>query len=448
MANPENSSTRSVVLNTISIIPSDGIAYSIKEIVNNINIYEDIFSPVTTGQIEIIDSVGMLAAYQFHGNEYLTISFNRPGENEPDKKYERSFRIFKVSDRTPGSGLDQKYVMHFCSEEQIFSNSQTLSRSYRGKIISEYVTAICKQDLKIQRIGEIEKTIGIQDIIIPRMTPLQSLNLLAANSFNDIESPYLFFENRIGFNFVSLSTLFNLAPITTLTYSTAKMTRTTEEAAYQNSTEIATFNVAKSFDIWAATKNLTFAGRLFTLDILRQKYVKQDYNLKKVNENNFIDKGNMIINNAKNRNEKPLYEEYESNICYSITNHNQSNAPYLLSKAYRVTDTNVENTLMQRQALLNNLKSVVIDSCAVAGNPDFSVGFTVHVVMPAFSPNEEDKRNIDPYLSGKYLITAVRHNITKSGGLQTFLSLAKNSYYSPLNNVDSATPLYKVTRNK
>jgi hypothetical protein len=440
-----NSSTRDISVDAISIVNSVGKVYDVTQMFNLLNIYEDIFSPVITGTIQLIDVVDLYSQLSIHGNEFIYISFHRPNA---EKKYKRSFRIYKASERKPNDSQGQSYVLHFCSEEMIFSNSQTISKSYRGKTIDEYVKSICTGNLKIvsNRLVPFGKTVGIQDIIIPRMSPLDAIELLASNSFDVNESTFLFFENLNGFNFLPISALIRNNAVVTLQYNNAKMTEDQKTAAFQNSNKITNFRFTNSFDMMASTQNLTYSGRLYTLDILRQKYTSRDYNARKINRAHFLDGANLPINDAPNRNEKSLVTEYDSNINYSMTNHDQSMSPYLLSKVYRVTDTNVENTMLQRQSQLNLLKNTQLE-CIVPGNILFTVGSVVNLDLPAFTKNRESARNIDPYLSGKYLITNTRHVITPSGGHQTILKLSKNSLASGLDAAGIADKNYKKARN-
>ncbi len=136
------------------------------------------------------------------------------------------------------------------------------------------------------------------------------------------------------------------------------------------------------------------------------------------------------LNNAKNRNEKTIYEEFDTQIDYWLTNKGQTNNPYFVSKGFKIVETGIEKTLMQRRIQINLLRSTELN-CIVPGNPFYSAGYLVEFDMPAFIPNNESERNIDPYHSGKYLITGVRHTITPSDGLQTVLTLCKNSIAAP-----------------
>lgn len=447
-----NTSTRDVVFNSISIVNS--VTERPKELTglwNAINIYENIFSNVVTGTLEMKDGVNVYAELGLHGQEYLWISFNKPGDTEKLTKYERAFRIYKVSEKQPGESQIQSYVIHFCSEELIFSNQITISRSLKDMVISDYVYSICTRDLRINNrkldlLNNFEWSVGVQNFVIPSLHPLDAIQILSQNAFSASLSPFMFFENNQGFNFISLENMFNKSPLTTLNYSNAKITEDASTAAFKNANQISKMKFTNSFDMLRNTQKLTYSGRLYTLDILRQRYEKNDYNVKKLPETNFIDGKNVPINNAANRNEKELTEEFGTKLFYHITNKGQTNTPYLSSRAFRVVDTNIESTLVQRESLLNLLNNTILN-CTVPGNTLFTVGNIVEIEMPSFASNATNIRNIDPYLSGKYLITAVRHVLVPSGGHQTLLTVNKNSLSSPLDKADRSSRNYRKMRN-
>jgi hypothetical protein len=453
MSNPNlNASTRDVIFNSISIINSaTGRPEELTGVWNTINIYEDIFSNVVTGTIELKDASNLYSRLGLHGQEYLYISFNKPGEIDNLNKYSRAFRIYKVSEKEPGSSQGQSYVIHFCSEELIFSNQITISRSLKGQQISTYVDSICTRDLRINSkrldlLNNFETSIGVQNFIVPSLHPFETIDMLTKNAVSDNLSPFLFFENNQGFNFLSLQGMFARTPLTTLNYSNAKLTEDISTAAYKNSNQISKFKYVNSFDMLKNTRSLTYSGRLYTLDILRQRYEINDYSVNNLSPSNFIDGKNLPINNATNRNERTLAEEYGSKYYYHMTNKGQSNAEYFASRAFRVTDTNVESSLMQRDSQINLLNNTVLN-CTVPGNTLFTVGNIVEVEMPSFAQNSPNMRNIDPYLSGRYLISAIRHVLVPSGGHQTLMRLCKNSYSAPLDDANTTSANYRRLRN-
>jgi hypothetical protein len=441
LTSQNNTSTRDVIVNTISIITARGevIDISSPPIYNVLNIYEDIFKSCITGTIQIFDGINLISKLQFRGNEFIRISFQRPREPVDSIKFDKIYRIYKVSNRQPTKSQDQTYVLHFCSEEQIFSNQINISKAYTGKTVTDYILSICRENLKIQedKLGEFEPSSGIQKVIVPRISPFDAIKLMEKKAYNDTESPYLFFENKDGYNFASLSRLFARGAVTKLTYDGAKMA-VEKNSPYVNSTTILDFNIKKSIDLWETTKKLTYSGKLSTLDLVRQKYTEYEYTAANLNKNNFIDKANLPVGNSKNRDNKSVYDVYDSNYYFSLTNKDHSQINYR-NTVYRETDTNVERVLLQRESQLNLLNNIFIDSCTVPGNMAFSVGYVVELDLPGFTVNSQSNRELDPYLSGNYLITNVRHVIVPSGGHQTILSLAKNSLKTSVGFSDSSS---------
>jgi hypothetical protein len=447
----KNSSTRDVKIDAITIVNSLGIPKDVTSLFNVINIYEDIFMPVVSGSIQLIDGVDLFSAIGLHGNEYLYISFSRPGENTNDAKYKRTFRIYKATERKPaGKTQAQSYVLHFCSEELVFSNQITLSRKLHGMNASQYAVDICSFDLKtnLKKLNgnNFERSFGSTNFMLTRYKPLEALEYLASQSYNENESTFLFFENKDGFNFISLESLFKRPVLNKLNFNTAKFTQDQTTAASLNANDVNSFQFNVSFDVLENTKKSAYNGRLYTLDLITQKYKVNDYSLVNSSNKKIMMDGYFPLNNAKNRNNKAMYEEYDTQINYWLTNKGQTNNPYFISKRHRIVETGVERTLMQRRVQLNLLRSTELQ-CIVPGNPFYSAGYLVEFDMPAFIPNSENERAIDPHHSGKYLISGVRHTITPSDGLQTLLTLCKNSVRDPFNLVKSENQEYSKARN-
>lgn len=418
----KNTSTRDVVILELKLISSTGKVADLLPMYNAINIYEDIFQSVVTGTIEIYDGVNLLVDYSIHGNEYLYITFGRPGEVSLEERYTKSFRIYKVSNRIKTrKGQIQSYVLHFCSEELIFSNQLNISRSYNGGSVTEYVTNICLFDLKIpfNKLIDFEQSIGPNKFTLTRKKPIETIEYFSKYSFSSSLSPFVFFENKNGFNFVSLESLYKRDPVSKIKYSTAKFTEETDTSPFINSNNVNDFKFNNCFDVNKATKQGLYSSKLFTLDLISQKYTQYDISLlNEINSRVMID-GYFPFNNATNRNEKAMYEEYDSNINYFLTNRGRSDNYY------------VEDILTQRNMQIQLINNTELH-CVVPGNPQFTAGFTVEFDIPAFTENLKSEKVLDPYYSGKYLITAVRH-VMVPGTLQTVLELSKNSLSAPMN---------------
>jgi hypothetical protein len=399
---------------------------------DSFSIFEDILMPVTTGRIVIKDGINMYSQLGINGTEFIKISFKKPGEDEI--AYSKMFRIYAVTDRQHLQNTQaQTYVLHFCSEELIFSNQQYVSKSLKNKSVTDHVIGILKDYLKVPNSKLINKNFepsyGRTDYLFTLYKPIEAINKLSEYAYSPNKSTFLFFENSEGFNFKSIESLASSDAAVDLNYSTARIANSTDEAAYKNITDINSFVFNSVFDMLKNTEKPMFAGTLYTLDLVRQKYSQKRINaFNAIPEQVRLEKA-LNFSDAKNRNNKRVYEEYQNNIKYALTNFGQTNVPYMIERGYRENNTNIEEVLMQRKMQLNALFNTSV-KCVVPGNPAYTIGYSVNFNMPAFVPEEPNERLLDPFYSGKYLITKVRHTFIPREGLQTVIELCKNSVTS------------------
>ncbi len=421
-------SAKDNIIDKVEIISPSGRTENITYHFDVISIFENIFSPVITGYIQITDAINLYSQLGFNGTEYIRIKFKKPGESTG---YLKTFRIYKCTGRQPKEeNQSQVYTLHFCSEEMIFSNQQTISTAFKNESSASYIVSILKRYLKVNssrlQLENFEDSLGLNEFVITKQKPFDAIEMIMKYAHGFRGSPFLFYENSQGFNFKSLEKLLNQEPISTLNYSTAKLANDPTNSAYENSNELMKFVFDNSFDMYNSTNKAAFAGTLHTLDLVRQKYTTINNSLTQRGADSALLDKRLPVGFAKNRDGKTVFEEYGSNVKYALTNLDQTNSQYFLDRGIRVQNTNIEKVLMQREmqlALLNNTKV----RCTLPGNPGYAVGFVVDFNLPGFTKEEKSERMIDPYQSGKYLITAVRHTFAEAEGYETALELCKNS---------------------
>lgn len=450
-----NASLSDVKFHSVSIVPKTGAAISIAGLWNVINIHENIFRPAITGNIQINDTVNLRATYglKFEGQDRLFISFSKPSITATGSaKFAKTFVITGIKEfKQNENGSGASYVLLFCSEELWLSiSSKKISRTFTGNKYTDYVKSICKTDLLIsdKQLNGFEDSFGpAQTHNIVDMSPFEAIELFERYSINEIKSPFLFFENYNGYNFLSLAKMLDGTSVVPggLIVSTAKNSAEGAEYVPLNVNEILNFNFEKISNTLEQSKNGGTSGVFESFDILTGDNSRFNFIV-----GDDMDPGNLSNKesefpgasittpeeanrnfwmNTKNRSNMPWRLTSFANNRYLI---NTNISPYPIETAFRENDTNYENILMQRQAMLTLLEVGSVNYCEVAGNPAFTVGTTVDIQFPAFTKSETAKRNLDPYLSGRYLITKVRHNLTKSTGIRTFISLATNSPLNPI----------------
>jgi len=449
-----NTSLNDVKFHSVSIIPKNGKPISIAALWNVINLHESIFRPVITGNIQLNDTVNLRASFQFQGEERLFLSFSKP-TNNGTLKYTKTFLIVRIDGfRKNDKGSGSSYTLRFCSEELWKSNkSLKINRAFEGGSYSDYVRNICENELQLntdisiedakRKYVQLEQSYGPpKKHVISNYTPFEAIEYFEGRAVNEINSPFLFFENNQGFNFLSLSKMsdgISLVP-GGLTVSSAKNSEDQSTFVPVRFNEIQNFNIQAVNDFLKLQKNLK--GTVGAFDILRGSYNEFTTSSDNIDSGNLTNKDSVLpASKVEQAAPRIAYCVYgRANMPYvsdsfatSRLNAGQNVSPYSLDVAdYRENDSGEERFLIQRRMLLNSLEFTMFDSCEVAGNPIFTAGVPVDINMPAFTPNDKLKRNIDPYMTGRYIITKVRHNLTKSTGLRTFIALGSNSPGVPL----------------
>lgn len=382
-------------ISSMMIVTSDGQSIDVKNILLEMNIYEDIFSPVITGDFTLGDAADIISAYRIHGNEFLAVSIDKPSLDKPIKKI---FRIYKISDRNFGTASLQNYTLHFCSEELLLSTQTLVSKSYKGLRIDQMVNDLIANKLKAnpeKMAGIFTKTLGNFDIIIPKMQPLEAIQWLSPRAYNTNQNLFFFFENRDGFNFTSYENLLKIAPYSTY-YRSVKLNREPD----QNFNSFNYINVSEDFDILKSIKMGSFSSSLLVLDLIKRNSTSYNFNAKQVADNGLLNQS-IPANSLANRLGLTLYTANESVLKYvTATDSDPTFNP-----------TNYNNWLPQTSTRLGQINSFKV-IISIPGDILIKVGNIVNLVIPKMQTQTKSTED-DNMRSGKYLISSVHHVFTQ-----------------------------------
>mgnify|MGYP003346111541 CR=1 FL=1 len=129
-------------INELSIVTKGG-PIDISVVYEEINLFDSLFLPVMSGNILINDSVGLSTSLLFDGSESILIDITKD-QNSEIASFKKAFRIYKQTDRKLDGLNNEKYILHFCSDELMYSDQQKVFQSYDntyGKIRSEEHTS-------------------------------------------------------------------------------------------------------------------------------------------------------------------------------------------------------------------------------------------------------------------------------------------------------------------
>lgn len=399
-------------INKIILYTSDGNYIDVRNLIVSLDIYEYMFSPVITGSMVLAEGIDLVSNFSLHGNEFLEISIDKPGLGFP---IEKKFRVYKIANRDTTTSL-QAYILSFCSEEMILSSKQKISRSYKGIRISQIIRDILKNDLGVSddRIGIFEETENLVDVIIPRMDPFEAINwlLLRARSVN--KSAFFFYENADGFNLISYEELIKLPSYSIYTQSV----KTDNEDIQTNENTFTVLRFTEDFDI---LKNIRYGGynsTLFSLDLVSKQYDVFSSNAVEISKMGLLN-DYISTNNFTDRFGSSLLDPAFGSIKFAISNDADTERnPIAYGDWLPQTTT--------RLALMHTFKVM----CVLPGDPILTAGNTIEAEFINSQPQDNNIEE-NKYRSGRYLITAAHHKISRDY-FTTTLELRSDSISSPL----------------
>jgi hypothetical protein len=387
-------------LSELKIINALGTNIDLDYVFKEINLYEDLFNNVITGDLTVTDSNDLFNRLMMHGNEFISIAFNTPGMT----KYQKVFRIYKISDYSLRGTSNATFKIHFCSEEFILNQQYYISKSFKEKRLSDVVKLIARNFLKISEAKLPDKSIeestllinpDKNPLIVPNLRPFEAINWIASFALNraDLSSGFVFYENISGFNFVSLNSLYSRPTKKDLFYSPKNEDYT--ESVGSKHDKLDEMQFKQLFDVLDSMNNGAYASELLKLDVL--------------NRTTEYERFGASTTTSKTLNEYLPYNYAKNRIGNSL---NQASAYVRMFPKFQ--DNLTSNWLLSRAsrlALLNNTR-LNID---LPGDSSLSVGDVVSVSIPK-ADAQTDPNNIqrDGMMSGKYLITGIRHQLVEN----------------------------------
>jgi len=378
------------LLNALNLVTSDGKVVDIKGLMVELDLYEDIFSAVMTGSVVLGDALDLISSLAMHGNEFIQINVDKPSLNNPIIK---TFRCYKIGDRSPGTNGLQNYTIYFCSEELFISTQNLVSKSYKGLRVDQMVMDLLTNKLKVntKKICQIEQTTGVFDIIIPRMSALEAISWLAPRSYGPNKNLFFFFENRDGFNFVSYETL-----LTKPVYQTYAYNVKLEQNPVLNSNTFNVLNVTQDHDILKASRTGAYSSTLAVLDIINRQYTATTFNVKQLTDNATLN-AYLPSNDFPNRFGQSVFQTGGNALKFVIsTDADPSSNP-----------ANIKKWLPQTICRLGQLNTFKLAG-SIPGDIQLKVGMVVGFYMPKMEVQSRTTAN-DPFRSGRYLVSSIHH---------------------------------------
>jgi hypothetical protein len=430
------SNASDISIRKLSIRTASG-EHNLNPFLQELSIYENMFQPALSANLIISDSHNMPYKLPIVGEETVDIDLSLTGfsdgyDSETWSIKPPPFHVNSITQREHFMPKAHRFGIDLISEKYMSSIHSKISRSYNNNTISDIVSSIYYNylhdgvyDLRV------EPTEGNERVVIPNLSPLDAINWLAKRAIpiNGISVNYLYYETMHGSNFVCLNSLAKKEPIFTFLQRPRIGDSTGVEDFQNNEIKIAEFEFIKQFDKEENTKIGVYSSKLITHDIVTKKIRQYEYGgLEEWDAYNHCGKfpplSNSDVETKSSHIKRTSFAPY---VLGKTTNKIESkslngmvdsrveffpkhNNMYALS-ANDTYDNYVENWKLRRNNHIG-----VYDGLNIAlkspGNSGLRVGHTVNVFLPSPEATDSDKQsdNIDDkFLSGKYMVTAIKH---------------------------------------
>lgn len=395
-------------VHSINLIGASGVSQDITSMVLEVQIRQDMYLGFMSGEIIVTDAIDIHSTMGLHGSEYLHIHITEP---QKSISFNKAFRIYKVGNRMPiQSGSSQRYIIYFTSDEMLISNSMKINKAYKDSTISSVVVDILVSFLKVPTNRLIvDPTSEPVSLIIPRLRPVEAINWLASRAFNRDQVCWFFYENLDGFNFRSVQAMYADPPVFQNVYTLEN--KSGEKDIQADKYSIDDYESKRDFDALMQSSSGGYSMALTTLDMVTQKYEKNEYGL---------DSLPTMFQNPNMSNPKNLFAKTDS---HNLTYLNTMNI----------------SSWIRRVMSLSALNSAITE-ITVPGNVHLQAGRTVNIRVP-YSTIPSESSMWDTRKSGKYLILAVNHKFDLLNHRYTsILLLGRDSVPEPLPAYDPKLP--------
>lgn len=398
--------------------------YDITKQIIMVDIFETIYGGTTFCKVGVDDGLGInqdAAGIKFGdiiGEEIFTITFITPGS---DVEITYEYIVNALTQVAPTvEGNSTVFYMNCLPIEYLRNFTTTVCKTYEDtytNMVSDVLTSYLDTKLKLKSMP----TKGVQPTIVPNLNPLTAIDFMRARAVaqNYEHSPFLFFQNRRGFNFMPLAALIdnpqNDYPIPEYFY--ADISELEENASSKVYYSIINLSQDQRFETVNKVKDGMLASTIAQFDILTKKLDVIEFKLK-----DQIDRFDLAVQQNKgNFNTNQFINDF--------TDPTGKNMIFVVDGS-RPETFFVETLGMKTSyAYLMQQNTVTVE---LYGNTRLTAGDLIDISM--FAPRGTnaggDDRIKDKFISGRYLISNLRHMlVAENNGFshRTFCTLIKGT---------------------
>ena len=461
---------------------------NIQSLVQELNIYEGINQAALYGTLVLVDSINLISNLPIQGTERLMFRISTPGASKAEHIIDASeetgspFYVYKVSNRQQPSQGTLVYTIHFASREFMRNIRTKVSQAYEGKL-SDMVQQIVaeKEGLDSRKVLYYEETKNQDKIVMPNISPFKAINMVAKKALPKYGNGvgYYFYETTKGLYFQSWENMCShyahkeRDPIQVYYYqprniTDPEVTALDETKIEQDLKSVEEYKFINNFHDTAAAQALgAYGHRVISYNLYSKAFNTVDYHYHdQFNETVHAD----FTDDTGIKNVKPQVRDNPVDFDnLGVSDYAESMVSlYPTTQFLHNEDTGSFGTDVSNDAKFEGMRNgqrmqvtagTTIEM-TVPGQTQIEAG---QVILFELRPVETDgqtvdRKSTDAQYSGRYIITKVRHRITKQDykmvfeckkdsvkssllgdRVQTFTGIASNEHtrYKKLNELNT-----------
>ena len=409
--------------------------FDIKGIIDEVTLYETLDKPYVTGNITVVDDIGLFEGITFTGTEKLRMRIDGadpdlvvtpPGQDDP-----RTYILTGIEkiQKNP-NGNSSMYAITIIDEHAFLSRSKKISKSYEGNI-GDIVTRIARSE-----IGKgVDKSYTFQDtanevrpvqenmkVIVPNLTPIEAIDWLTNRATTETGSPYFMWasihDNNLRFG--NLDTMLKQKPFNgqiPFTYNPANVATAQSKSAIEQSGIIKSITFEKMSNTLKLVEAGSHSAEYANTNLNTGQISKQQFNfndtLTKLGEAQVIRPEYQNVFDPSMAFNDVLVNSYPSKKYHTLT----STGVYGSSKSYHDEfDRAKFKKKLESRAIVNhlfkNMMNIVVQGTGFFASRA-SVGDICNVQIASDNSAVDDAGRRDTVIdlnkSGNCLIYDVRH---------------------------------------
>lgn len=387
--------------------------------VDEIIIYEDLYSPYISGVVKVRDTLDLPNAFGKFALDVLKLKIYTP-EIGAESYIDQFFVIYKISEKTAVKDRTQTYLLHFVSIEMVEDISLNLSKKLSGSG-SDILTTLFGTYFKTKKKLNFDKASNNISYVSNFWSGSKNISYVLDQSIGPNNSPtFVFYENRDGFNFKTIESLISSDNKVFQKFNSTNYSGTTGEAGTVNASHVVRdlgieysningIRIDTSFDIFKDYLDGSLISKLYSNDPITKQ----------------IRWGTFSRSTLTARmNRESFYSDDTLSLFRPIVGK--------IDRGYGTFGINEFSNyanVQRRNAVVRMLQASKIE-IDVYGRTDYTVGIKVDVNLNRLKLIEQSDSAsdvIDKHFSGNYIITAISHQITRDGGHKCTLELSKES---------------------